>query len=167
MLVTVGTKGDWCNGPLYYVCVMSMCCSFLMSIEGGLKNSSTATQEATDLSKLLYSTDTTKCEMRQASHMPNVVGYLNRLRECKVGPSGQITKLSILTNTLKMLGSRLPEDGGSEEDRAFVVRAKIIEAKIQSLQKTLRKESQSLRRHKKVLELIDFHCMLKVHQNIQ
>ena len=108
-----------------------------------------------------------------------MVGYLNRLRECKVGPSGQITKLSILTNTLKMLGSRLPEDGGSEEDRAFVVRAKIVEAKIQSLQKTLRKESQSLRAQKhnlfsgkrgdceKVLELIDFHYMLKVHQNIQ
>ena len=38
-----------------------------------------------------------------------------------------------------------------EEDRAFVVRAKIIETKIQGLQKTLRKESQSLSAQKRDL----------------
>ena len=45
-------------------------------------------------------------------HMPNVVAYLDRSHECKVWQSEQITKLSILTNMLKMLASRLPEDGG-------------------------------------------------------
>ena len=62
---------------------------FATSTEGGLKNVSTATQEATDLSKFLYVVNSTKRDLRQVSHMTNVVAYLNKLRESKDGPSGQ------------------------------------------------------------------------------
>jgi len=88
---------------------MFVYCSFLTNIDGGLKNVSSATQEAADISKFLYLCSPSERDFRNVSHMPNVVAYINKLRDSKVGPSGQITKLSILTNTFNMSVGQMEE----------------------------------------------------------
>lgn len=73
---------------------------FLKSVEGGSKNDKAAKQEPVDLAKFLYLADETSCEITNVTRMANVVQYLNKPRESKVGPSGQITKQSTLSNAL-------------------------------------------------------------------
>ena len=58
----------------------------------------------------------------QMSRVASVVQYLNKLRESKVGPSGQITKLNTLSNALRMLMSTVPEDGGDEKMKDMAVK---------------------------------------------
>ena len=50
-----------------------------------------------------------------------------------------------------MLVGNVPEVGASEDQRQLVMRAKIIETKIKSLAKTVRKECQVLRAQKRDL----------------
>ena len=88
--------------------------SYLQSVEGGTKTPSAAKQETVDLSKFLYIVNSASCDLSQTSHMPNIITYLNRLRNSRVGPSGQFTKLTTIKNALTFLLSRLPDDGGSK-----------------------------------------------------
>lgn len=60
----------------------------------------------------------------------NVIMYLNQLRNSRVGPSGQITKLLAITSTLSMVFTKLPDNGGKEDHHALVVIAKAVETKI-------------------------------------
>ena len=62
-----------------------------------------ARQEATDLLKFLKMVDPDKCDVFAVSYMKNVLAYLNKLRNCKVGPSGQISKLTTLLSAIRML----------------------------------------------------------------
>ena len=55
---------------------------------------------------------------------PNIVKFFNKLRNCGVGPSGQITKLQTRLNAVKMM---VPYDGDDEETRDMVVKAKVVE----------------------------------------
>ena len=80
---------------------------------------------------------------------PHVVKYLNELRASGVGPSGQITKLQTILNTIKMLVVAVPDDGGNEETRDLVVRAKVMETKIRGISKSLRKECSVIRLQKR------------------
>ena len=68
-----------------------------------------------------------------------MVRYLNLLRESGVGPSGQITKLTVLQAAMKMVISRLPDNRGEEETKELVVRAKVVETKLKGTSKSLRK----------------------------
>ena len=60
----------------------------------------------------------------------NVIMYLNQLRNSRVGPSDQITKVLAVTSSFSMVFTKLPDDVGKEEDRALVVKAKAVETKI-------------------------------------
>ena len=99
--------------------------------------------------------DSKKCELIHISHMPNIIAYLNRLWNSRVGPSGQITKLTTIKNAMNHLLSRIPEDGGSQEQQSTVVRMKLVETKIGALQKSLRKKSASIRMRKRDLFACD------------
>ena len=121
--------------------------SHLQSVQGGLATK----QEIVDLSKFLYMVNGEVCDLRHVSYMANVVAYLNRLRKSRVGPYGQVTKLTTLNNALTMMVSKVPEDGGSKEEQKLVVRAKVVETKIRGLQKSLRKECAGIRMRKRDL----------------
>ena len=117
-----------------------MCCvlfkylyRFLQSVEGGSKNAKAAEQEAVDLAKFLHLADKSCCDITNVRRMANVVRYLNKLRESKVGPSGQITKLNTLSNALKMLMSTVPEDGGDEKMKDMAVRISVIESRMKEI----------------------------------
>ena len=58
-----------------------------------MKSTAATKQEVVDLAKYLYLADSNSCDLDNVIRMPNVVKYLNELRRCGVGPSGQITKL--------------------------------------------------------------------------
>ena len=144
--------------------------SYLQSVEGGTKTPSAAKQETVDLSKFLYIVNSASCDLSQTSHMPNIITCLNRLRNSRVGPSGQITKLTTIKNALTFLLSRLPDDGGSPKDQNMVVRAKLVETKIGTLQKSLRKECSSIRLRKRDMftyNKVDRDVLLKLLTNDQ
>ena len=71
----------------------------------------TAQQEVVDISKFLYLADASECNMEHITTMSHIVTYLNALRESGVGPSGQITKLTTVMDAMKMLISKVPDDG--------------------------------------------------------
>jgi len=95
---------------------------FLQSVEGGSKNQKAVEQEAVDLSKFLHLADKASCDIANVTKMSNVILYLNKLRESKVGPSGQITKLTMLMVTI-------PKNGGDEKTKDMAVRILVIESK--------------------------------------
>ena len=135
-----------------------MCCvlfkylyRFLQSVEGGSKNAKAAEQEAVDLAKFLHLADKSCCDITNVTRMANVVRYLNKLRESKVGPSGQITKLNTLCNALKMFMLTVPEDGGNEKMKDMAVRISVIESKVKGIAKSLRKEATILQLKKRDL----------------
>lgn len=111
---------------------------FLQSVEGGSKNEKAAEQEAVHLVKFLHLADISCCDITNVTRVANVVQYLNKLRESKVGPSGQITKLNTLSNVLKMLMSTVPEDGGDEKTKDMAVRISVVERKMKGITKSLR-----------------------------
>lgn len=113
---------------------------FLQSVEGGSKNPAATQEEVVDLSKYLHLADSSRCDLNSVIHMPNIVKYLNELRKNGVGPSGQITKLTTLLNAVKMMVMSVPDDGCDADIKDMVVRAKVIEAKIKGITKSLRKE---------------------------
>ena len=106
-------------------------------MQGGSKNLSAAKQETVDLSKFLYMSKSEACELHQVTYMSNVITFLNKLRQSRVGPSGQITKLTTLLNAITMAISKVPDKNVSEADERMVVRAKVVETKIRALQKSL------------------------------
>ena len=65
-------------------------------MEGGSKNHPAAQQEVVDLAKFLHLSDPETFKIENVTLMDNVVRYLNLLRESGVGPSGQITELTVL-----------------------------------------------------------------------
>ena len=97
------------------------CYSYLQSVEGGTKNPPTAAQEVVDLSKFLHMANNKECDISNVTFMSHIINYLNRLRQSGVGPSGQITKLSTITNALRMVVSMVPDDGGDDETKNLVV----------------------------------------------
>ena len=124
---------------------MCMCpCSYLISVDGGLKSEASAKQDVIDISKFLYLVDPQNCNIKNVVSTANVIMYLNRLRTSRVGPSGQIKKLTAITSALSLVLTKLPDDGGNEEDHALVVRAKAVETKIKGIQCSLRKESKTI-----------------------
>ena len=120
-------------------------------MEGGSKNPQAAQQEVVDLSKFLYAIDDQTCCIDHVTTMSNVVKYLNRLRVSSDGPSGQITKLTTLMNAMKMIITRIPDDGGDEQTKELVVRTKIVKIKIKGIANSLRKESSLIRLQKREL----------------
>ena len=90
-----------------------------------------------------------ECDLHAILYMANVTTFLNRLRQCKVGPSGQVSKLTTILSALRMVVGMIPEVGASENEQQIVIRAKIIETKC--LIKTLCKEAQTLRAQKRDL----------------
>ena len=114
-----------------------------MSPEGGIKSSSAASQETVDLAKFLFLADEKKCDITNVTQMTNIRKYLNKLRECGVGPSGQMTKLSTLQHALKMGVCQIP-DGASADLASYTV-----ESKIAGIMKSLRKECTSIRKRKR------------------
>lgn len=102
-----------------------------------------------DVSKFLYIADPNTCKMENVTSMESVVRYLNQLREHGVGPSGQKSKLSALANAMKMVLSGLPDDGGDEETKELVVKAKVVETELKGITQSLRKESGTIRLHKR------------------
>ena len=81
--------------------------------------------------------------------MANILRFLNKLRADKCGPSGELTKLSTLKTALNMMVSRIPEDSTDEEDRALILRAKVVETRINGIQKTIRKEANAISAQKR------------------
>ena len=70
--------------------------------------------------------------------MPHI--FLNELRKSGgVGTSGQITKLTTLLNAVKMLVISVPDNGGDDDTKDIVGRAKVIETKIKGISKSLRR----------------------------
>ena len=66
--------------------------------------------------------DHENCKIENVTSMANVVKFLNSLRESGAGPSGQITKLTKLQDSMKMLISRVPDD----ETKELVIKAKVV-----------------------------------------
>ena len=87
--------------------------------------------------------------------MLNMVKYSNRLRESGVGPSGQITQLSTLMDAMKMIITRIPDDGGDEQTKELVVRTKIVETRIKGMAKSLKKDSSLIQLQKRELFDVD------------
>ena len=147
---------------------------FLQSVEGGSKSAAATKQEVVDLAKYLYLADSNTCDLDNVTRMPNIVKYLNELRSCGVGPSGQITKLQTLLNAIKMMVMSVPDDGGDEATKDVVVRAKVIETRVKGISKSLRKECSLIRLQKrdmfdggsdlrdKVLEFLDNQHLMEV-----
>ena len=127
------------------------CYSYLQSVEGGTKNPPTAAQEVVDLSKFLHMANNKECDISNVTFMSHIINYLNRLRQSGVGPSGQITKLSTITNALRMVVSMVPDDGGDDETKNLVVRVKVVETKVKGITKSLRKECSAIRLEKREL----------------
>ena len=98
------------------------------------------------MSKFLYLANEKECDV---TTMSNIVDYLNKLRQCGVGPSGQVTKLTTILDATKMIVSRVPDDGGDEKTKELVVRAKVVETKIKGISKSLRKENAVIRLQKR------------------
>ncbi len=71
-------------------------------------------QEVVDLLKFLYLAQADQCNFIHVIHMPQIVNYLNELWACGVGPSGHITKLQTILNTIKMLIVVVLDDRGDE-----------------------------------------------------
>ena len=55
----------------------------------------------------------------------------------------------MILNTIKMLVVAVPDDGGDEETRDLVVRAKVMETKIRGISNSLRKECSLIRLQKR------------------
>ena len=110
-----------------------------------------AQQEVVDISKFLYLADATTCDMEHVTTMSHVVTYLNALRESGVGPSGQITKLTTLMDAMKMLISKVPDDGGDQKTKEMVVQSRVVETKMKGVCKSLRKENALIRIQKREL----------------
>ena len=102
-----------------------------------------------DLSKFLYLADSSTCDLDHVTVITHIVRYLNELRNGGVGPSGQVTKLQTLLNALRMLVTAVPDDGGDENTKDMVVRAKVVETKIKGITKSLRKECSVIRLQKR------------------
>ena len=81
------------------------------------------------------------CDIHAVSYMANMTTFLNKLRQCKVGPSGQVSKLTTILSALRMVVGMVLEVGASEDEQQVVIRGKIIETKVKCLTKTLRKEA--------------------------
>ena len=77
-----------------------------------------------DLAKYLYLADSSSCDLDNVIQTPNIVKFFNKLRNCGVGPSGQITKLQTWLNAVKMM---VPYDGDDEATRDMVVKAKVVD----------------------------------------
>ena len=118
-------------------------------MEGGAKKPNIAWQAVVDLSKFLKLIDPERCVLRNVSYMANILRFLNKLRADKCGPSGELTKLSTLKTALNMMVSRIPEDSTDEEDRALILRAKVVETRINGIQKTIRKEANAISAQKR------------------
>ena len=98
-----------------------------------------------DISKFLYMVDNQKYDLNNCTYMQNIIAYLNRLRESRVGPSGQLTKLTTIQNVLKMLLSRIPEAVNNKGVLLFGRRWWTPNCKLQGLAKTLRNECSKIR----------------------
>ena len=122
---------------------------FLQSVEGGSKSTAATKQDVIDLANFLYLANLNSCDLDNVIQMPNIVKFLNELRKCGVGPSGQITKLQTLLNAVKMLVMSVPDDGGDEATKDVVVKAKVIETKIKGISRSLRKECSIIRMQKR------------------
>ena len=62
-----------------------------------------------------------------------------------------MSKLTTLLTAPRMVVGMVPEVGASEDEQQIVIRAKIVETKVQCLMKTIRKEVQTLRAQKRDL----------------
>ena len=127
--------------------------SYLQSVEGGSKGKAAAGQETVDLGKFLKLVDPSTCDLKNVTYMKHIVTYLNKLRECGVGPSGQVTKLTTLGNAVRMLVSRV-SDTATEEEKDLVVRSKVVETKLKGITKTLRKECSTIRLQKRTFSIV-------------
>ena len=58
---------------------------------------------------------------------------------------------STLMDAMKMIITRIPDDGGDKQTKELVVRTRIIETKIKGIAKSLRKESSLIRLQKREL----------------
>ena len=90
--------------------------------------------------------NTKECDINNVTSMSHIINYLNRLRKSGVGP---ITKLTTITNALRMVVSMVPNDGGDDETKDLVVRVKVVETKIKGITKSLRKECSVIRLEKR------------------
>ena len=118
-----------------------------MGPEGGTKSSSAASQETVDLAKFLFLADEKKCDITNVTRMTNIRKFLDKLRGCGVGPSGQITKLMTLQHALKMIVSQIPDEGASADQ--LTLASYTVESKIAGIMKSLRKECTSIRKRKR------------------
>ena len=100
--------------------------------------------------------------------------WLNKLRECCVGPSGQIAKLTGLQHVLKMLTIQIPDDDATADELSMIARTKVIETKITGIMKSLRKERGTITKRKRdmfkdkqhtVLSFLGNKELLKVMQS--
>ena len=101
MIGLVRARARGCNSSLDYV-LFFLLHSYLQSVEGGSKGRAAAGQETVDLGKFLKLVDPSTCDLNNVTYMKHIVTYLNKLRECGVGPSGQVTKLTTLVIVPKM-----------------------------------------------------------------
>lgn len=153
MSICSGLAYSSSNAPACLQYMFRIVCTFpyrfLQSVEGGSKSTAATKQEVVDLAKFLYLANSNSCDLDNVIQMPNLVKFLNELRKCGVGPSGQITKLQTVLNAVKMLVISVPDDGGDEATKDLVVRAKVIETKIKGISRSLRKECSVIRLQKR------------------
>jgi hypothetical protein len=120
-----------------------------MSPEGGRKSSSVASQETVDLAKFLFLANEKKCDITTVTRMATIRKYLNKLRQCGVGPSGQLTKLTILKHALTMVVIHIPDDDAPADTANLASSIATVQVKIAGIMKSLRKECTSIRKRKR------------------
>ena len=90
-----------------------------------------------------------KCDSTNITRMANIRKFLNKLRHCGVGPSGQLTKLTILKHALTMVVIHSPDDDASADTVTLASSIATVQVQIARIMKSLRKECTSIRKRKR------------------
>jgi len=103
-----------------------------------------------DLSKFLYSVDSSACNIRHVASTENLRAYLEKLRSCHVGPSGQINKLSVFKRAIQYLILKIQENP-TEEDRDTMLKCNLAIAEAVAYTKAIQKEKKGVSEMKQLL----------------
>ncbi len=123
-----------------------------MSIRGGSKSRGQAQAEAVDLAKFLHEANPEEVVLNAVADGELTTRYLEKLRSCQIGPSGQQNKLRTIRKGVRYLVSLLPEEP-TENESKLLYRCTKQEASLTSTIQGLNKEKNSLMARKKDLRV--------------
>ena len=77
--------------------------NYLTGIDGGMRCSKSACEIAVDVSKFLRYANCTSANWSRLTDRDQLTGYFEKLKRCKVGPEGQLSKIHALCAGLRFL----------------------------------------------------------------